>query len=148
MRRHRFCQAIVLLALSLFSARAHAIGRLDWEQIMTGATVNATATVTTSTVSLTNKVPQYLLVLCQDAGGTADVKIEQQYSVDNATFSHLDGDTDLVSSTAAWTQPETLHRIVLPPTPGTWVKYGVTGTASNPATTTCSVWFVYRRADR
>lgn len=86
-----------------------------------------------------------LLVKATSVTGTADIKIEYAISEDGETWGEYDADTEIVaSSVTEFATDEGLTAVSMPSVLAPYVKFRVTGVASNPADTRVTIRLLIR----
>lgn len=115
-----------------------------------GPLFNATAIATTGSATSEVIDLQHIdriesLEVLLASSGTADVKIEYAISHDGANFGTFDDYTDIVaSSNTEFVTKKGLTAVPMPAPLARYVKFKVTGTASNDASTTITMYLTCR----
>ncbi len=145
----------LLLAPSLgiaFLNPASATGdALSVTQVMINRGINATADEESTPLRIVKLgAMEAIWVQVTSAGGAPDVKLEYALSLDDTTYTDYALYTDLLTSSATvfTDDPEGVNPIDLPPLPGNFVKFRVTGLAGNQTDTRANLWFAGRGTNR
>ena len=114
-------------------------------RLFNGVPINGTGSAESVAVDLrhtdTLEAFQYQVV---SAGGAPDVKVEWALSQDGVTFNQYTDQSPIVASSAARATPEGMQFIALPAALARFIKFKVTGLATNPADSIFDGWLQCR----
>lgn len=105
--------------------------------LFNAVTINGTASADSVVIDLSHvDRVESILFQASSAGGTAKVKLEYAVSNDGSVFGSYDDYPDLIAdNTVDFVTPEGLTAVSLPNLLARYIKFRVTGLATNPADT-------------